>query len=512
MAAISDNERIVIAIPILVLGSVIGYLISFFLTPYITETVGIEAYGFVSISRTFISYATIITTALTVFIVRYISVNYHKGEVKEASAYYSSSIYACSVLLAVMFAATIVIVIFLDRILVIPSELAYHVKWLFLLMFIAFSLTTLSVPFSSSMYIRSRPDYIAGVKTISYAGEAILLIILFYFLKTNIAFVGVATLAASFIVLFLTILLGKKLTPTLRYNHKEISKEKILTLTKNGIWSSINQIGNTLNSGLDLLVANLFLTGPEMGEIAVAKSIGAMFATFCSKIYQPLYPKILKSFSQNSVAVFVRDLSRVMKICGLGGALFFSIFFSLGDCFFRLWLPKEDTNFLYLLTLLTIANYLTESIVKPLYSVYNLTVKNKVPCWITLLGGILNLLGMYILLKYTNMRCYAIVVTTAVIMISINLLFNPIYSAWCLKTSPFPFYGVIARHLCACFVLTALFYFLSKFIIPQTWIFLVLSVLLMSVLGMGIYIIIVCNKEEKKMIANVFKKTIQHIN
>ena len=47
----------------------------FLLTPYITDTIGIEAYGFVSMAKTAVSYAQIFTIALTTFVVRYIFCN-----------------------------------------------------------------------------------------------------------------------------------------------------------------------------------------------------------------------------------------------------------------------------------------------------------------------------------------------------------------------------------------------------------------------------------------------------
>mgnify|MGYP003523479424 CR=1 FL=1 len=65
----NDNKRLVKTIIISGLSAVISYLINFFLTSYISENVGIDAYGFVAIAKTAVSYAQIITVALTTFIV-----------------------------------------------------------------------------------------------------------------------------------------------------------------------------------------------------------------------------------------------------------------------------------------------------------------------------------------------------------------------------------------------------------------------------------------------------------
>ena len=93
-----DNSRLIKTICISGSSAVISYLINFFLTSFISENVGIEAYSFVSIAKTAVSYAQIITVALTTFIVRYISINYHQKQMEKARAYYSSSIVACVLL------------------------------------------------------------------------------------------------------------------------------------------------------------------------------------------------------------------------------------------------------------------------------------------------------------------------------------------------------------------------------------------------------------------------------
>ena len=55
------------------LAFVVNYLIQLILTPYITSTVGTEAYGFIALAKNFAQYAAIITAALNSFAARYIA-------------------------------------------------------------------------------------------------------------------------------------------------------------------------------------------------------------------------------------------------------------------------------------------------------------------------------------------------------------------------------------------------------------------------------------------------------
>ena len=60
------------------------------------------------------------------------------------------------------------------------------------------------------------------------------------------------------------------------YNYY-VSFSIIKEMMGNGVWNSLNTLGNTLNSGLDLIIANLMLSGVATGQISVAKTIESMF-------------------------------------------------------------------------------------------------------------------------------------------------------------------------------------------------------------------------------------------
>ena len=59
-----NKKKLILTVGISALAFTINYFISFFLTSYVTENIGIDAYGFVSLAKTFASYAVIATTAL----------------------------------------------------------------------------------------------------------------------------------------------------------------------------------------------------------------------------------------------------------------------------------------------------------------------------------------------------------------------------------------------------------------------------------------------------------------
>lgn len=66
-----------------VVSALVRYIItlgiSFFLSPYIVRVLGAEANGFVNLSNNFISYFSIVITALNVLATRFIAVEFIKG-------------------------------------------------------------------------------------------------------------------------------------------------------------------------------------------------------------------------------------------------------------------------------------------------------------------------------------------------------------------------------------------------------------------------------------------------
>lgn len=501
----NDNKRLVKTIIISGLSAVISYLINFFLTSYISENVGIDAYGFVAIAKTAVSYAQIITVALTTFIVRYISISYHRGEIEKANSYYSSSVMACVTLSGIIYLFAIIIITKLEFILKIPAGLTEAVKALFLLVFLNFVITTVTTPLNAGCFIKNRLDLSGILKIISYLVDAAVLIIVFKFWVPSIWVVGLGSVVSSFVLAAGLWGMKRRLVTELTFKKRLVSFRRVWEMMSNGIWQSVNSLGNVLNSGLDLIVSNLMLTGTETGQVAAVKTIGTMFSMLYQIVNQPFQPKMLRVYSNGSTDDFVSELGKSMKICGFFSNVAFAGFVALGWTYYKLWLPSQDTDVLYLLTVIAVFGSIAEGIAQPMYFVNTLTLKKMIPCFVTLGSGFINTVSMYILLKYTDIGVYAIVLTTAVIMSCVNLIFNPIYCAHCLKINPWRLYKTIIRHIISVVLQIIVFKTLTCIYTPSNWITLILMGCVMVLVGMVIHTLVMTNGNEKKRILNKLK-------
>lgn len=297
----------------------------------------------------------------------------------------------------------------------------------------------------------------------------------------------------------------KKYTPELKIKRKNVSFKAIKKLVVNGIWNSINSLGNTLNSGLDLIVTNLWLSDLAMGQIAITKTISSIFMSFNQLLAQPFQPLLLKSYSDRNKNKLVSELKLSMKLTSLFSSIVFAGFFSLGKVFFALWIPGQDIDLIYVLTVITMLSSVIEGPVYPLYYIYTLTVKNKIPCLVTVVGGILNVAGMAILVKYSSLGIYSIVLTTTVIMLFINLVTNPLYMTHCLKIEWFTFYPTLLRTIISCTCMTISFTLIANALNPSTWMSFALTAILCGIMGCIIHLAFVFSRDEKSRILVIIK-------
>lgn len=109
------NKQLVINMTAQILGFLVSSCISFFLTPYVVENVGVEAYGFVNLANNFVSYANLVSVALNSMAGTFITIKLHKNYEEEANKYFTSVVIANIFLAIITSTLAVFIVINLDK-------------------------------------------------------------------------------------------------------------------------------------------------------------------------------------------------------------------------------------------------------------------------------------------------------------------------------------------------------------------------------------------------------------
>lgn len=496
------RKRLLITMFLLGMAFAVNYIINFFLTSYITEKFGTAEYGFISLAKTMASYIVIITTALDSYASRYISVEYHKDNKKLANIYFNSVFFADAFMGSFVVALSVAFVSIINVFLRVPASIISDVRILFICVFFNLFVSLLSTAFQASAIIKDKLMESAFFKVLSYLTEALTLTLLFNVMTPRLYFVGIGMICATIVILISSYYLTKKYTPEFCINYKLFEFSVVKRLVAQGVWNSLNSFGNMLNSGLDLVVTNLMLGNIAMGQVSIVKTMTSIFACLYQIVTQPFQPTLIKDYVAQDKDKLLYDLKISMKVTGFISNVAFAGIVGFGLSYYRLWVPNQDCDLLYKLTVIATATSILEGAVSPLYYIYTLTVKNKVPCIITIVGGAINVLGMYLLIPRFKEGIYVVFFTTAVIMLTINGITNPIYMSKCLKISCFSFYPVIIRHLISGGLMTVTIKFISSKVCVNSWTSLIFWALISALIGLIIHIVVMIEKGDINRIFN----------
>ncbi len=507
------SKQLLINMIATILAFIVNTGISFFLTPFITKTLGEEAYGFISLANNFVMYASLITIALNSMAGRFITIKIHQEKYEEANKYFTSILIANIIFTLILIVPGAFIVFFLDKLLNISPYLILDVKILFALIFINFFLSIINATYSTATFVRNRLDLSSKVNIISYLLRAGLLLVIFALLKPilkpRVLYVGMVSCIVSIYLLIMNIYYTKKLMSEVSVNKKYFDLKKIFEIIKSGIWNTITKLGQIFSDGLDLLVTNLFISPKAMGQFAIVKTITACLSTFISTFAGIFSPQQTIDYAKGDLDVVVDDIKFSMKLTSFMSNMPYAFLVVFGFTFYRLWVPEVDTNILNTLSILSILSQLTLSSIVPLWQIFTITNKLKVNSLVTVGTGFLNILIVFILLKYSDLGVIAVAGVSSVTAVIKNITYTPMYSAHCLGVNKKSFYPEIFRNLFVTALLLGFYYVISLIMPINSWVALFVAVFICGAVGCIVNYLFLFSRSEKKAFLNMVKKFIK---
>lgn len=491
-----NKKRISINIIANFLSFFIGLAITFFLTPYIIEVLGVEAYSFFPMANTVISYTSIITMAVNSMVGRFISIAYHKGEIHKAESYFNTVLVTDIVLAILLFIISTITVTYLDDLINIPTELVADVKLLFFILFFASMLLLSLSAFKVCTFVKNRIDIDAYLNIIKSIVRTAMLLVLFAFFSPSITYVGLASCVIfSFEALFY-VRVKKKIMPNIRVNFSKYNFQMLNELLKPGMWNSLGQVNKILTLGLDLVFANIFLGAVSSGILGVAKTIPAYAYTLCNIIAISFTPALTKAYAKNKDTLYGNLTESFIPLCLLG-ALVYGGFISMGDLFYSLWIPDTPSKQLHILSILTMAPTIALFGVLTIKSVFVVQNNVKINAIVNSIVALLACILVLTLLKFTDLGLYAIAGVSSVLFIIKDLVFTLPYIARCMNKKWYSFYPKMFKSwICISTVAVVGWFFRSQFIV-NTWKLLICSALLIAIISVVINLFIITNKEQR---------------
>ena len=105
----SNNRQLALNMLYQIAGLVINMGITFLLTPFIIKSLGVEAYGFIGLSNNILGYLQLATIALNSMAGRFVTIEYHKGNIENANRYFTSVFYSNCIFAVLIFAISLLL-------------------------------------------------------------------------------------------------------------------------------------------------------------------------------------------------------------------------------------------------------------------------------------------------------------------------------------------------------------------------------------------------------------------
>lgn len=503
---LSQKSQHIINIIASVLNMFVTTMISFVLSPYIVKTLGVEANGFISLANSFITYMTLVRTALNSMASRFLMLAYYKGEQKKFEQYYSSLFLADLILAGAFAIIGGSCVLYLENILSIPDELVRDVKILFILLFLNFIFATVITAWNTTTYIKNKLYLDSVTSSMNSAIRFIMIIALFVSLEPKLYFVGIATLIGGLVGYTLRYFYKRYLFPELRVSVNKFSCKAVKELLFSGVWNSISSLGNILTSSLDLLVTNLYVSVTAMGILSLSKVMPVFVEGLISSIASVFGPTLFMEYAKDDKESIRKTIIQSSKLITVFASLPLGFLLVYGKEFFKLWQPTQNEHLLYELAAIAILGrifFMGKDSVNYIFTVVN---KVRISAIITLLTGLVSIGVTFITLKYTELGIYAVALVSVICVTLKNIIFIYPYAAKVLNLKWYVFFETSIDSAKSCLIVCLIGLLVRRIIVGDSWVSLIIAGVVLGLVSLIVMFTIVLTNSERKIILNMIKR------
>lgn len=470
-----------VASAIITLG--VQMAVSFFLSGFLVATLGEEANGFTQLANNFVSYASLVTLAFNSMGQRFISTAYHKGELDKAGSYYST-LFVCDIVLCVVFLPVAALVVGnLGSIVEMGNANLPDVQMLFAFVFANFGANLFVSLLCSAMFVTNKVYFQNAVNLARNVLNACVLLFLYGMLEPRVHYVSLVSLSLTIVSIPVCAAIKSRLLPEVRFSFWAFSAAAVRSLTSSGIWNTVNQCGNMLMTGLDLLLANWFVGAGPMGVLSVAKTMPNAIITLASTLNSNLEPELVIAYAKGGAEGIIGKLRFDIRLSNLIVSVPIAVFCALSVPFYELWMPSLDATELSALSFLTIMTFIPWAGLQVLYNVFTATNRLKVNSVAFVAGSIVNVVVVLALLSLTDLGVYAIAGTSSSISIIRNLVVTAPYVAGLLGIRKRVLYREVGVSVACCALVAAASWAIGTFVGTGRWPGLVASIALSCFVG-----------------------------
>lgn len=210
-------------------------------------------------------------------------------------------------------------------------------------------------------------------------------------------------------------------------------------------------------------------------------------------------------YAKGQMDQVVKEIRKSMVIVGMLIGLPIGFLCVFSDVFYTLWVPGQDANMLQWMTIITILPMICGGSINPIFGIFSVTNKLRIPSLVVLGAGVLQTIVVFILLKTTNFGIWAIVGTSAIQSLIRNSLFTPIYGAICLGKKWTTFFPTMYRGIAGVLVVIAFGLLYRNLFNVNSWVSFLLSGLVVCLFSLIANSLVMLRKSERGYLINTIK-------
>lgn len=489
--------------------------ISFWLSPFVVEKLGEEAYGFINLANNFVSYASLVSIAINSMACRYISVEYNSKHIEKAKSYFCSVFVANCFLYGIIIILSILFIGKMELVINISPQLVSQVKLTFLLSFINIGASLIGTVYTAAAFSTNQMHYNSLVQIVANVIKSILVFVLFSVLPAKVYYLSITTLVAGVITFVGNYFVTRKLFEDFKIEKRLFSFNKLKTLLKSGFWVLISNISNLLLNGLDLLFSNWFISSVMMGRLSLAKQIPLALSNALGVFSNIFSSALTKAFASNGKSNLVDETNEQLKILTIFFTVPYAGIIAFGKVFLRLWLRTTEYtsaqyNEIYVLMLLVLLDIVISTYMYSIHSVFIAIDKVRVYSIILFASSLVSISATLAFLKFTKLGVYAIAGTSTFVLgfthgvivpgCAAKLLNRPVWFFWKTELKSWMFLGLVS----------VLFVIMRQFMFFSDWSGFFVNIIIAAFVGYILIFIIAFNKQEKREIAVLVKSKLKN--
>lgn len=496
-----------------IISFIINFGISFFFTPYLIRVVGKEAYSFFPLVNNIIGYTGILTAAVGSMGGRFITMRFYKDDIEGANQYFNS-VWVANLALSILFTlVSAIAIVFITNLLTVPASLESDVRWLFAFGTLSLVIGLITGLFGMGTYIKNRLDLSASRNVIINIIRVALIFALFYLFKPSIVFMSLSAFIAGLIGVYFNLSFKNLLLPELTFNpRKYFSWKKIKEVTSSGSWNSLNQLGSVLLNQVDLLIANLFIGAAATADFAIAKTAPGLILSLLAMLSGTFIPQFNIQYARGEKTELVKSVKRSINLISLiiGIPMGFLVIYS--KSFFDLWVPDVSSDSIYWLSIMTIVPLIVGASINPVYGLFAVTNRLKVPTIFLLLGSSLQTVIIFIVLKTTDLGIWAIPLVSGIQSIARNTLFTTIYGGLCIGLRWYTLFPAMFKGVAGMCSVILISLSIQQFITIISWFEFFMVLAIVGIVSIMINFLLFFSKEDRDIIIKIVKAKLPYKN